>query len=43
MLEDFGRAVLDGEPVQSTSEEVETLHVLDALAKSARESRVVDL
>jgi predicted dehydrogenase len=40
MIENFGRAVLDGEPVKPPPEEaVKTLRVLDALAKSARENR----
>ncbi|HXG13378.1 MAG TPA: Gfo/Idh/MocA family oxidoreductase [Gemmataceae bacterium] len=44
MLENFGRAVLQGEPVRSPPEEaVKTLRVLDALAKSAREGRPVDV
>jgi predicted dehydrogenase len=44
MLEDFGRAVLHNEPVQPPPEEaVKTLRVLDALAKSAREGRVVEV
>jgi predicted dehydrogenase len=38
MLDNFGRAVLRGEPVQPPAEEaVRTLRVLDALALSARE------
>jgi len=42
MLEDFGRAVLDGRPVSPPPEEaVRTLRVLDALARSAREGREV--
>jgi predicted dehydrogenase len=42
MLEDFGRAVLDGTPVWPDPEEaVQTLRVLDALALSAREGRAV--
>jgi predicted dehydrogenase len=42
MLEDFGRAVLQGEPVRPDPQEaVRTLRVLDALARSAREERVV--
>jgi predicted dehydrogenase len=42
MLEDFGRAVLHGQPVQPPPEEaVRTLRVLDALARSAREGREV--
>jgi predicted dehydrogenase len=42
MLEDFGRAVLEGRPVSPPPEEaVRTLRVLDALARSAREGQVV--
>jgi predicted dehydrogenase len=42
MIEDFGRAVLQGEPVKPPPEEaVKTLKVLDALVKSAREGREV--
>ena len=42
MLDDFGRAVLGGVPVQPAAEEaVRTLRVLDALALSAREGREV--
>jgi predicted dehydrogenase len=42
MLQDFGRSVLQGEPVKPAPEEaVKALRVLDALAKSAREGRVV--
>jgi D-xylose 1-dehydrogenase (NADP+, D-xylono-1,5-lactone-forming) len=42
MLEDFSAAVLDGQPVSPPSEEaVRTLRVVDALAESAREGRVV--
>jgi predicted dehydrogenase len=42
MLDDFGRAVLRGEPVSPPAEEaVRTLRVLDALALSAREGREV--
>ena len=42
MIEDFGRAVLRGEPIKPPPEEaVKTLKVLDALAKSAREGREV--
>jgi predicted dehydrogenase len=37
MIEDFGRAILDGEPLQPDPDEaVKTLRVLDALAASAR-------
>ena len=44
MLEDFGRAVREGrEPEPSPDEAVKTLRVLDALARSAREGKVVDL
>lgn len=44
MLEDFGRAVLQREPVRPDPEEaVKTLKVLDALARSAREGRVVEV
>ncbi len=44
MLENFGRYVLEGRPVTPSPEEaVKTLRVLDALAKSAREERVVDI
>jgi D-xylose 1-dehydrogenase (NADP+, D-xylono-1,5-lactone-forming) len=40
MLEDFGRAVLNGEPVRPAPEEaVKSLRVLDALAESARNAR----
>jgi len=42
MIENFSRAVLDGEPVTPSPEEaVKTLQVLDALARSAREGREV--
>jgi predicted dehydrogenase len=42
MLDDFGRAVLRGEPVHPPPDEaVRTLRVLDALALSARENREV--
>jgi D-xylose 1-dehydrogenase (NADP+, D-xylono-1,5-lactone-forming) len=42
MIEDFGRAVLEGTPVNPPPEEaVKTLRVLDALARSAREGQVV--
>jgi predicted dehydrogenase len=44
MLENFGRFVLEGESVTpSPDEAVRTLRVLDALAQSAREGRVVDV
>jgi predicted dehydrogenase len=44
MLEDFSRAVLDGTPVWPSAEEAErTLRVLDALARSAREGRAVEV
>lgn len=44
MFEDFGRAVLDGAPVQPPPEEaVKTVRVLDALARSAREGREVSV
>jgi xylose dehydrogenase (NAD/NADP) len=42
MLEDFGRFVLEGQPVVPPPEEaVKTLRVLDALAQSAHEGRAV--
>jgi predicted dehydrogenase len=42
MIEDFGRAVRDGREAEpSPDEAVKTLRVLDALARSAREGRVV--
>jgi predicted dehydrogenase len=42
MLEDFGRAVLEDEPVRpSPDEAVRTLRVLDALGRSAREGMAV--
>ncbi len=42
MIEDFGNAVLQKQPLQPPVEEaVGTLRVLDALARSAREQRVV--
>jgi predicted dehydrogenase len=42
MIENFGKAVLQKRPVQPPAEEaVRTLRVLDALARSAREQRVV--
>jgi predicted dehydrogenase len=44
MLENFSRFVLQDQPVQpDPSEAVKTLRVLDALARSAREGRVVDV
>jgi predicted dehydrogenase len=44
MIEDFGRSVLEGTPVQPPPEEaVRTLRVLDALAQSAREGREIDV
>ena len=44
MIEDFGRAVLQGTPVFPAPEEaVRTLRVLDALAKSAREGGVTEI
>jgi predicted dehydrogenase len=44
MLDDFARAVFQKEPVQpSPVEAVRTLRVLDALARSAREGRPVDV
>jgi predicted dehydrogenase len=44
MLEHLGDAALHGRPVQPAPEEaVKTLRVLDALAKSAREGRPVDV
>src|SRR5262249_34523440 len=42
MIENFSQAVLENQPVTPPPEEaVKTLRVLDALAKSAREGRVV--
>jgi predicted dehydrogenase len=42
MLENFGRAVLQGQPVSPPPEEaVRTLRVLDALGRSAREGQAV--
>ena len=42
MIENFSRAVLENRPVTPPPEEaVKTLRVLDALAKSAREGRVI--
>jgi xylose dehydrogenase (NAD/NADP) len=44
MLENFGSYVLDGRPATpSPDEAVKTLKVLDALAKSARDGKVVDV
>jgi predicted dehydrogenase len=44
MLDDFAAAVLDGAPVLlDPAEAVRTLRVLDALARSAREGRVIDV
>jgi predicted dehydrogenase len=44
MLDDFSRAVLDRTPVHPDPEEAfRTLRVLDALARSAREGRVVEV
>ncbi len=44
MLENLSRYVLEDQPVQPDPEEaVKTLRVLDALAKSAREERVVEV
>jgi predicted dehydrogenase len=44
MLDDFGRAVLAGrDPEPPADEAVKTLRVLDALARSAREGRPVDV
>lgn len=44
MIEDFGRAVLNREPIHPPVEEaVRTLRVLEALATSAREGRVVEV
>ena len=44
MIENFSRAALDSQPVSPAPEEaVRTLRVLDALAESAREGRVVTL
>jgi predicted dehydrogenase len=44
MLENFSRYVLEDAPVQPDPEEaVKTLRVLDALARSAREGRAVDI
>jgi D-xylose 1-dehydrogenase (NADP+, D-xylono-1,5-lactone-forming) len=44
MIDSFSRAVLDSQPVNPPPDEaVRTLHVLDALAESAREGRVVSV
>jgi xylose dehydrogenase (NAD/NADP) len=44
MLEEFGRAVREGrDPVPGPDEAVKTLRVLDALARSAREGRAVEV
>jgi len=44
MLENFGRYALEGKPAAPAPDEaVKTLRVLDALAQSARERRVVDV
>ncbi len=44
MLENFGSYVLEGKPVSPSPEEaVKTLKVLDALAKSARHGKEVDV
>ncbi len=44
MIDDFSRAVLEGEPVRPDIEEaVWTLRVLDALARSARERREIEV
>ena len=44
MLENFGTFVLDKKAVTPDPEQaVKTLRVLDALAKSAREGRVIEL
>ena len=44
MLENFGRAVLEKKPVAPDPEEaVKTLRVLDALTRSAREGKPVDV
>jgi predicted dehydrogenase len=44
MLENFSHYVLDGAPVHPAPDEaVKTLRVLDALARSAREGRIVDV
>jgi len=44
MIEDFGRAVLRGEPARPAPDEaVKTLRVLDALSRSARERKAIDV
>ena len=44
MLENFGRCVLEGQPMTPPPDEaVKTLRVLDALARSARENREVEV
>ncbi len=44
MLDDFAAAVLDGAPLRpEPAEAVRTLRVLDALARSAREGRPIDV
>ena len=44
MIENFGRFVLEGQPLTPPPDEaVKTLRVLDALARSAREKREVDI
>jgi predicted dehydrogenase len=44
MLDDFSQAVLeDRDPIPSPEEAIRTLRVLDALARSAREGREVDI
>lgn len=44
MLESFSGAILDGKPpLPSPEEAVKTLKVLDALAKSAREGKAIDV
>lgn len=44
MLENFGRAILEGRPVSPPPDEaVKTLKVLDALARSAREGKFVEV
>ncbi len=44
MIDDFCRAVTEGLPVRPAPDEaVKTLHVLDALARSAREQRAVEI
>ncbi len=43
MLENFGRFVLEKKPVTPPEEAVKTLKVLDALARSAREGKAVEV